>query len=50
MKKYFTEEVKKANANMISYKAVGLVKIRDTEFPKNTSRKITRFAIDKSID
>ena len=50
VKKYFTEEVKKANANMISYKAVGLVKIRDTEFPKNTSRKITRFAIDKSID
>ena len=49
-KKYFTDEVKKANANMISYKAVGLVKIRDTEFPKNTSRKITRFAIDKSID
>lgn len=50
VKKYFTEEMKKANANMISYKAVGLVKIRDTEFPKNTSRKITRFAIDKSID
>ena len=50
VKKYFTDEVKKANANMISYKAVGLVKIRDTEFPKNTSRKITRFAIDKSID
>ena len=50
VKKYFTEEVKKANANMVSYKAVGLVKIRDTEFPKNTSRKITRFAIDKSID
>ena len=50
VKKYFTEEVRKANANMISYKAVGLVKIRDTEFPKNTSRKITRFAIDKSID
>ena len=49
-KKYFTEEVKKANANMVSYKAVGLVKIRDCEFPKNTSRKITRFAIDKSID
>ncbi len=49
-KKYFTEEVKKANANMVSYKSVGLVKIRDTEFPKNTSRKITRFAIDKSID
>ena len=50
VKAYFAEEVKKANANMVSYKSVGSVKIRDTEFPKNTSRKITRFAIDKSID
>ena len=50
VKKYFTTEMKNVNANMVSYKSVGLVKIRDTEFPKNTSRKITRFAIDKSID
>ena len=35
---------------MVSYKAVGLVKIRKEEFPKNTSRKIMRFAIDKNID
>ncbi|MBE6759252.1 MAG: hypothetical protein E7554_04075 [Ruminococcaceae bacterium] len=48
--KYFSDEVKKANANMVSYKAVGLVKIRKTEFMKNTSRKITRFNIDKTID
>jgi hypothetical protein len=44
------EEVKKANANMVSYKSVGSIKIRDTEFPKNTSRKITRFAIDKTVE
>ena len=44
------EEVKKANGRMVSYKAVGSIKLRTTEFPKNTSRKITRFAIDKSID
>ena len=35
---------------MVSYKAVGSIKLRDEEFPKNTSKKITRFAIDKSID
>ena len=47
---YFEEAVKKINQKNVSYKAVGKVKIRDTEFPKNTSRKITRFAIDKTID
>ena len=50
VKAYFTEEVKKANARMVSYKTVGSIKIRNAEFPKNTSKKITRFAIDKSID
>ena len=30
--------------------AVKRVKLRDTEFQKNTSRKITRFNIDKTID
>ena len=47
---YFEEGVKEANSRMVSYKAVGYVKLRDTEFPKNTSRKIIRFAIDKTID
>ena len=47
---YFNSEIKKVNSRMISYKAVNLVKIRETEFPKNTSKKILRFAIDKSID
>lgn len=50
VKAYFTEKVKEANANMAPYKAVKLVKIRNTEFPKNTSRKIIRFGINKSID
>ncbi len=48
--KYFEDEIKKINAKNISYKAVGKVKIRTEEFPKNTSRKITRFKLDKSID
>ncbi len=47
---YFEDAIKKINAKNVSYKTVGKVKIRTEEFPKNTSRKITRFAIDKSID
>ena len=50
IKKYFDEEVKKANTQMVSYKAVGFVKIREEEFYKNTSRKIIRYKIDKTID
>lgn len=47
---YFESEIKKVNSRMVSYKAVKMIKIRDTEFKKNTSRKILRFAINKSID
>ena len=47
---YFENEVKALNAKMPSYKAVKRVKLRDVEFQKNTSRKITRFSIDKTID
>ncbi len=50
VKDYFDEHVKTANGRMAPYKKVGLVKIRKEEFIKNTSRKITRFNIDKSID
>ena len=47
---YFEEQVKALNAKMPPYKAVKCVKLRNVEFEKNTSRKITRFSIDKSID
>ncbi len=47
---YFNENVRQANGRMAPYKKVSLVKIRKTEFIKNTSRKITRFNIDKSVD
>lgn len=47
---YFNEHVRDANTRMAPYKKVGLVKLRKTEFVKNTSKKITRFNIDKSID
>ncbi len=35
---------------MVAYKAVNLVKRRQEEFTKNTSRKIQRFGIDKRVD
>ena len=50
VQEYFEEEIKRINSRMVSYKAVKKVKIREVEFPKNTSRKIIRFAIDKTID
>ncbi len=50
VKAYFSAEVKKINDRMPPYKTVGHIKIRKEEFVKNTSRKITRFNIDKSID
>lgn len=50
IKQYFNEQIRLVNGRMAPYKAVGMVKIRNEEFLKNTSRKITRFNIDKSID
>ena len=47
---YFEDQVKILNAKMPPYKAVKCVKLREVEFQKNTSRKITRFSIDKTID
>ena len=38
------------NKNAIAYKKITVLKIRDTEFPKNTLRKIMRFKLDTSID
>ncbi|NLC84866.1 MAG: AMP-binding protein [Ruminococcaceae bacterium] len=47
---YFDAEIRKYNSSVVSYKAIGQVKIRETEFEKNTSRKIVRFAINKQIE
>ncbi len=47
---FFDNEIRKINSRSVSYKAVNLVKIRNEEFSKNTSKKILRFDIDKSID
>ncbi len=50
IKAYFQENINEYNKTAVSYKKVGLVKIRKEEFPKNTLRKITRFKLDMSID
>lgn len=50
IKAYFEAEIKKINDRNVAYKFISRVKLRTEEFPKNTSRKITRFKIDKSID
>jgi long-chain acyl-CoA synthetase len=50
VKEYFEDEIKKVNSRMVSYKAVKMVKIRNEEFTKNTSKKILRFTIDRSIE
>ncbi len=47
---YFEEEIKAVNGRMAPYKKIGALKLRDTEFPKNTSKKIVRYSIDRSID
>ena len=38
------------NKTAVSYKKIGILKVRDNEFPKNTLRKIMRFKLDMSID
>lgn len=38
------------NRNAVAYKHIGVLKVRDEEFPKNTLRKIMRFKLDMSID
>ncbi len=47
---YFKKYINDFNKKAVAYKKIGVLKIRETEFPKNTLRKITRFKIDKTID
>ncbi len=48
--KYFKENIQKINQNSAPYKKVAVVKIRNEEFEKNTSRKIVRFKINRVVD
>ena len=47
---YFKSFINEFNSTCVPYKKIGLLKVRDVDFDKNTLRKITRFTIDKTID
>ncbi len=47
---YFKKKVAEVNKTTESFKAVGHIKLRNTPFEKNTTKKIKRFLIDKTID
>ena len=48
--KYFKENINDINQNAAPYKRVQIVKIRNEEFEKNTSKKIVRFKINRIIE
>ncbi len=47
---YLQEYVNEYNRTAVPYKKIGILKVREDEFPKNTLRKILRFKLDMSID
>ena len=47
---YFQKYVNEYNKTAVPYKKIGLLKVREDEFPKNTLRKILRRKIDMTID
>ncbi|MBQ4354445.1 MAG: AMP-binding protein [Clostridia bacterium] len=47
---YFKGHIDNYNRSAVPYKKIGVIKVRRTEFPKNTLRKIQRFKLDTSID
>ena len=47
---YFRKFINDFNRTAVAYKKISVLKVRETEFPKNTLRKIMRFKIDKTID
>ncbi len=49
-KAYFQKYVNEYNKTAVPYKKIGLLKVREEEFPKNTLRKILRRMIDMNID
>ena len=50
LKAYFQKFVNEYNKTAVPYKKIGLLKVREEEFPKNTLRKILRRKIDMTID
>ena len=49
-KAYFQKFVDDYNRGAVPYKKIGVLKVRNEEFPKNTLRKILRFKLDMTID
>ena len=48
--KHFKSNINEINKNAAPYKKVQIVKIREEEFEKNTSKKIVRFKINRIVD
>ena len=46
-KETFTQDVRRLNSNLATYKRIQCAYVRETEFEKTTTKKIKRFAIDK---
>ena len=49
-KAHFQKYVNEYNKTAVPYKKIGLLKVREEEFPKNTLRKILRRKMDMTID
>ena len=49
-KAHLQKFVDEYNRTAVAYKKIGVLKVRDEEFPKNTLRKILRFKLDMTID
>ena len=47
---YTHPAINEYNKTAVPYKKIGLLKIREEEFPKNTLRKILRRKMDMTID
>ena len=47
---HFDRLIEDYNRGAVAYKKIGLLRVRNEEFPKNTLRKILRFRIDTTIE
>ncbi len=47
---YFKTYIDEFNRTAVPYQKIGLLRVRETDFPKNTLRKIMRFQLDQSIE
>lgn len=50
VKSHLKPYIDEYNKNAVPYKKIAVLKVRKTEFPKNTLRKIMRFKLDMTIE